>query len=126
MIHVFTSQQIWGRTLTGNFSLSPKKETTIALTDYGFDISGEFNPNETYELKINTAIRGVVGGKLREDYKATILFGDLSPEISFPDKKALYLTSKGDKTIAINITNIKKVTVRIYKIYENNMKICIK
>lgn len=121
IIHVYTSQQVWGRTLTGNYSLTPKKETTLTITDFGFDLSGEFNPGETYELKINTNVRGVVGGKLKEEYKNNILFGDLSPGISFPNKKAVYLTSKGSKTIAVNITNIKKVTVKIFKIYENNI-----
>lgn len=122
IIHVYTTQQVWMKTLEGHYALNPSKPTTCAITDFGFDITGEFNPGESYELTVGTDVRGVVGGKLREPYKASVYFGEVAPNISFPNKSALYLSGKGDHDIAVNITGIPKVSIRIYKIYENNIE----
>jgi hypothetical protein len=88
----------------------------------GLLIKGNFVSGENYTLQITKNLQGLAGGTLKENFVQEISFGKLQPQIAFTEKKAMYLTSKGQKNIGIKIVNINKVKVEIYKIYENNLQ----
>lgn len=116
------SQPIAESTIKKALSISPSISYEIVTHASGFIIkSSNFSPQSTYNLTIGTSIEGVFGGKLTEPYKEQILFGELSPNISFVNVKGMYLSSKGAKNIAINIVNVPEVTISVTKVYENNI-----
>lgn len=100
-----------------NLTMNTKVETI----DNGFIIRGDFNESDNYILTINKNIKGVMGATLSEDYIKDLYFGQMPASIGFVNKKAIYLSSKGNKNIAVNIVNTPKVNVRIAKVYENNI-----
>ena len=70
---------------------------------------------------IKKELEGVLGGTLDNDYKGQASFGKMEPAISFVNNSGIYLSSKSSKNIGINIINIPKVHVKIYRVYENNI-----
>jgi alpha-2-macroglobulin len=100
---------------------TPTLDTKAEITENGFIIRGDFNESDNYVLTINKEAKGVLGASLSDDYVKDLYFGAMPASIGFVNKKAIYLSSKGNKNIAINIVNTPKVNVRIAKIYENNI-----
>lgn len=99
----------------------PTLETKAEITENGFIIKGDFNESDNYILTINKEVKGILGASLSDDYTKDLYFGQMPASIGFVNKKAVYLSSKGNKNVAINIVNTPKVNVRIAKIYENNI-----
>lgn len=121
VITILTSQELLNSSLEGVFTLSPALSTTQTLLPNGFEIRGAFDLNQIYALTILPKLEGVLGGKMKEKIEKNLSFGELKPSIAFVNQKALYLSSAGAKNIAVNIVNVPKIKVRIYKIYQNNI-----
>jgi alpha-2-macroglobulin len=120
-VRVITTQTIQNESIKNGFTIEPAIETTTEPTDNGFIIRGNFSQNETYILTLNEQIRGVLGAKLTEEVKKDLYFGEMPANIQFANKKAVYLSAKGAKNVGVNIVNVPKVSVKISKIYENNI-----
>lgn len=120
-IRVLTSQELINTDLNACFTLEPGISTTTSLLPNGFEISGNFDISQVYSLTLRTVMEGVLGGKMKENYVKNISFGELQPSIAFANKRAIYLSSAGTKNIGVNIINVPKIKVRIYKIYQNNI-----
>ena len=58
---------------------------------------------------------------LEQDFIATVPFGEMQPSISFTNAAGMYLSSKGNRNIGIQLVNVPKVRVSVYKVYENNI-----
>lgn len=123
-----TNQAIETTQLTAELiGISPRPEgLSYEAHPQGLVIRGNFVSGENYTLRVSKNLQGLVGGTLKEDLSYEVLFGKLQPQIAFTEKKAMYLTSKGQKNIGIKIVNINKVKVEIYKIYENNLQSFLK
>jgi hypothetical protein len=121
-VKVFMSQSPVAENLASYISFDPKVNFKAEVTSEGMVITSEdFDVAKSYTLKLNAGMKGRIGGTLKEDYSATVAFGKLEPQISFANKKGVYLSLKGAKNIEVKITSVKKVKVRISKIYENNL-----
>src|SRR5450432_3851559 len=121
-IQVSTSQQISTTNLVSYLTIEPAVKFNTEITETGFTIhSDQFNVDKTYQLTIKKGLRGQIGGTLNEDYINNLAFGTLEPDISFQNKKGIYLSGKGEKNIEVRITNVEKVKLVISKIYENNL-----
>jgi uncharacterized protein YfaS (alpha-2-macroglobulin family) len=121
-VKVLMSQSPVSEDLEKFISFDPKVNFKAEVTSEGMVItSEEFDVAKSYTLKLNEGMKGRIGGTLKEDYSATVAFGKLEPQISFANKKGVYLSLKGAKNIEVKITSVKKVKVRIAKIYENNL-----
>jgi len=120
-IRVSTNQEIATEKIEELITLNPATPFTIEKQGAGFYIKGDFNTGESYELSIKKELKGIFEGTLKADYTETILFGVPKPAISFISKKGVYLSSKGNKNIAVRIIAVPKVTVTVYKVYANNI-----
>ncbi len=107
--------------LSAFYTIQPAVETTAELTENGFIIRGNFNETDTYVLTLTDQIRGVLNTKLDEPVTRDLFFGKMPASVSFANKKAVYLSSKGGRNIGLNIVNVPKVQVKIAKVYENNI-----
>ncbi len=121
IIDVVTSQEIDKESIDAGFTIQPEVETKVELTKNGFKIKGEFAQQIAYSLTINTNLKGILGGKLKADYTNNLFFGEMPPSISFANKKAQFITKKGNQNIGLNIINVPQVELKISKIYQNNI-----
>lgn len=121
-ISVVTSQSVDANNLASHLVVEPQVAYTATATETGFVLKGAFSPQQSYSLTIKQSLRGVLGGAMSEDYSKVIKFGQLQPSIQFASKKAMYLTPKGARNLGIMITNIPKVNLKVYKIFDNNIQ----
>ena len=121
-VFVRTSQQLVMDNIASYVQFNPSVKFNVEQTDDGFALTSEsFDVSKTYLLTLNKGLRGRIGGVLREQYDNNVAFGELEPSITFGNSKAVYLSSKGNESIELRITNIPKVKVIISKIYESNL-----
>ncbi|MFC5411338.1 alpha-2-macroglobulin [Larkinella bovis] len=121
VIRVITTQELQDSELSTYYTLSPEAETRTEPTENGFVIRGNFNETETYVLTLTDRMKGVLGARLDEAVSKDVFFGKMPAGISFVNKRAVYLSSKGAKNVGVNIVNVPRVDVKIAKIYENNI-----
>jgi uncharacterized protein YfaS (alpha-2-macroglobulin family) len=122
-IKVYTNQAVQANVseIKRFLSLSPAITYEIETADFGFMLKGNFEFGKNYRLIVDKSLKGIFGGSLNSNVEQMVVFGDLQPSIAFASKKAIYLTSKGNKNVGMRITSIPKVRVQIYKIYANNI-----
>jgi len=120
-ISVITNQEVATEDIQSLITLDPELPFTIEKQGSGFSIKGNFSSSESYELTIKKELQGIFGGTLKSDYTETVVFGVPKPAISFIAQKGVYLSSKGNKNIAIRIISVPKVEVTVYKVYANNV-----
>ncbi len=121
VIRIITTQELQASQLSSYYTLTPEAESRAELTENGFIIRGNFNETETYVLTLTNQLKGVLGGRLDEAVSKDVFFGKMPAGISFVNKRAVYLSSKGAKNVGVNIVNVPKVDVKIAKVYENNI-----
>jgi uncharacterized protein YfaS (alpha-2-macroglobulin family) len=120
-INVTTNQQTEEQNIDKLIRIEPSMNVTVEAHPSGFFVRGEFKSGSTYRLIINKELKGIFGGILKENFVQDLVFGEQKPNISFVNKNGIYLTSKGNKNVAIKIINVPEVKVTIHKIYENNI-----
>lgn len=121
-IKVETSQQVDLNSLRESISLSPSVEVVYEVArDYFLIKSDEFSPEQAFVLEIKKGLRGVLGGKLKLDYSADVVFGTIPPTIKFVNSKGIYMAGAGEKNLLVNLINIPKLEVKIFKVYDNNI-----
>lgn len=119
---VQTSQEVKAKNIKNYIEISPSISYNVEIDERSFRLtSSEFSVETKYEIKIKKGLEGKIGGKLKFDYEQELSFGKLNPSIKFANKRATYLTSKGNKQIEVNITSVPNVNVKITKVYENNI-----
>lgn len=121
MVRVITTQELKNEDLSTYYTIQPAVQTKAELTENGFVIRGDFNETDTYVLTLTDQVQGVLGARLEEPVSKDLFFGLMPASISFVNKKAIYLSSKGARNVGIQIVNVPKVQVKIAKIYENNI-----
>ncbi|WP_310590318.1 MG2 domain-containing protein [Dyadobacter sp. NIV53] len=118
---VITTQELNPESIGNGFAINPAITFKPEITENGFIIRGDFNETDTYSLLINKSLKGILGPLLEEETSRDLFFGKMPAGISFANKKALYMTSKGSRNMGVQIVNIPKVQVKIAKLYANNI-----
>ena len=121
-IHIFTTQSIDLSTAQAAISFDPAIKFTVEEGFSGFYINGPFVSGSNYRLDISEKLKGFLGGNLESKYSTQVSFGEMEPAISFVNQKGIYMTSKGTRNLALNVVNMPKVNVQIYRIFENNIQ----
>ena len=121
-IDVFTSQPVVSEGLNGFVSTDPALDLQMELLSNGFRVKGEFLGSQSYTLNIKKGVKSLFSRELEEDYTAVVSFADPVPYISFTEHNAIYLSTKGERNLGVNIINVPKVKVSVFKIFENNIQ----
>jgi uncharacterized protein YfaS (alpha-2-macroglobulin family) len=120
-IQVHTSQGLVPDQIASSLSIEPKLPFRVEATENGFVVKADFLESETYVLRIGKGLKGVLGQALREEVTQDFFFGKMPESIQFVNRKAQYLSTKGNRNIGIQITNVPNVQVKISKVYDNNL-----
>jgi len=121
IIRLYTNQPVIPNDLEKLIAVEPSPIYRVETMESGILLRGGFSAGSSYSITINKNLQGVLGGTFGNDYYSDISFGEQEPGIGFVNTKGMYLTSKGSRKIALQIVNIPKIKVSIYKIYENNI-----
>lgn len=121
-IMVFTSQPVEEQNIRQVVKINPEVDISIQTRGNGFKITGGFAEGQAYDLTISGKLKGIFGPTLGGDFRQTVSFGALLPYISFSDQNSLYLTPQGSRNLGINIINVPKIRITVFKIFENNVQ----
>lgn len=121
VVRVVTTQELKPGNLSELYTITPAVETRSELTENGFVIRGAFTETDTYVLTLTDRMQGVLGSRLDEPVSKDLFFGKMPAGISFVNKKAMYLSAKGNRNVGVRIVNVPAVQVKIAKLYENNI-----
>ncbi|WP_051203660.1 alpha-2-macroglobulin family protein [Hugenholtzia roseola] len=123
-VRVFTNQAVNMKEaqIKDLITIEPNLVFHIERLDDGFLVKGDFLEGTNYKMTIERGLTGVFGKTLSSDFEQYITLGEVEPSIQFADKKAAYLTSKGEKNIAFRVYGSDEVEMTVYKIYENNLQ----
>ncbi len=120
-LYVETSQELVPDHISSSLELQPQIPFTVEPQEGGFTVRADFSETDTYVLKIGKTLKGVLGQTLQEEVTQDFFFGKMPESVRFASKKGLYLSTKGNRNIGVQITNIPSVQVRISKVYDNNL-----
>ncbi|MBI1341397.1 MAG: alpha-2-macroglobulin family protein [Terrimonas sp.] len=121
-VRISTSQQLVSDDIKRFIRISPEIKFNVETTETGMVIRSEdFNMEKSYNLDFLKGLRGKLGGSLKEDISQQVAFGELDPDITFTNNKAVYLSGQGARNIEVRITNVPTVKLIISKVYENNL-----
>ena len=87
--------------------------------------SAEFMPRSRFVITLRKGFPSKGGLVLKEDYKQAIIMPDLESNVSLP-ASGTYLTSLNDGLIPIELTNVKKLQLDLWRMYENNIPYVVK
>lgn len=121
-IDVFTSQPVLSEGLSGLLSTDPTLNLQPEILPNGFRIKAAFVGAQSYTLLIRKGVKGLFGRQLEEDFSTLVSFSDPQPNISFTEHNAIYLSTRGERNLGVNIVNVPKVRVSVFKIFENNIQ----
>lgn len=120
-IRVRTNQRVTGVDLRHLLKIEPQVTISTEATADGFVIRGPFRSGTTYELTVSEQLRGILGGRMSSPFQGFVPFGEMEPSIRFTSAKGLYLSNRGSQTVGVEIINVPKIHMMVYKIYENNV-----
>ncbi len=121
-IDVFTSLPVSAVGLSALISTDPALNIITELLSNGFRVKAEFLGSQTYTLKIKKGVKSLFGPELEDSYTTVISFSDPQPDISFTEHSAIYLSTRGERNLGVNIVNVSKIRVSVFKIFENNIQ----
>ena len=101
-------------------SLSPNLKTTAIIQGNILQIYAPFNITQNYTLKVKEGIAAVDKSLLKDSKEEQIVFNQIAPSIVF-SQQGVFLPSQAEKKIAFKSINVKKVKLKISKIYPNNI-----
>jgi hypothetical protein len=122
IVTLFTTQPVMEQGLRGLIRTSPEVTFEATSIGNGFKLKGNFADGQTYDLTVSGKLKGIFGPELGEDFRQTITFGSLQPYIAFTDQSGMYLTPEGASNLGINIINVPRVKISVFRVFENNIQ----
>ncbi|HTK81836.1 MAG TPA: MG2 domain-containing protein, partial [Bacteroidota bacterium] len=116
-----TSQEIDLQTAKSYISLDPAVDYALEGSHQTLTMRGKFNPGSTFHLKVRKGLESVLGAKSQNDYEADVVVGNIKPSFRFSSAAGSYMLLAGQKALEIKTINIKKLSVRVSQIFQNNL-----
>ncbi len=82
--------------------------------------SENFRPRDRFVITFRKGLPSKGGLVLKEDHKQAVIMPDLDPEITLP-ATGMYLTALNDGLVPIELQNIKRLQLDLWRMYENNI-----
>ena len=103
-------------------SIEPSVPFTLSTGYSGqFRLSGDFEPRNRFVVTLRKGLPTKKGGLvLQEEFKQAVIMPDLESSISLPSP-GMYLAAIEDGRIPLDLVNVKKIQVDLWRLYENNI-----
>lgn len=82
--------------------------------------SEEFMPRNRYVITFRRGFPSKTGLVLKEDYKQAVILPDFDSEVKLP-ASGTYLTALDKSLIPIELLNVKRLQLDVWRMYENNI-----
>lgn len=120
-ILVRTTQPVREDNLSGLVGIDPPVTFTVQAVRDGIRIEGEFTEGQSYKVTLEEEITGIFGKTLGRSYSQYITFSAIEPYIGFTESNAIYLASRGQRNLGVQIIHVPKVKLSVFLVFENNL-----
>lgn len=86
----------------------------------GVMVHGDFKHGETYSVTVSRGVKSRWGGRTVSEAQRAVEVQDMKPSISFLSS-GVFLPSTGDRSVHFSTTNVRRVTVEVVQVFENNL-----
>lgn len=100
--------------------IEPKIEFNAAMTGNSIKLTGNFARAQSYKVSVMKGLAAINGIKTTREFSADVSFEDLEPSLAF-SSDGMFLPSLAEKKIAFKSLNVKKIKLKVYQIYANNI-----
>ncbi|MCX2717942.1 MG2 domain-containing protein [Helicobacter sp. MIT 21-1697] len=100
-------------------SINPQVKAKIIKQGNIMRINAPFNPSTSYKVHIKEGIMAIDRSRLEKPKDADIVFNQIPPSLAF-SQQGVFLPSNAEKKVAFKSINVKKVNLKVSKIYPNN------
>lgn len=101
-------------------SIKPKIEFNTAIMGNTIKLVGNFSRTQSYTVSVMKGIKAKSGIKSLREFSGEVSFSDLEPSLAF-SSDGVFLPNIAEKKIAFKSLNVKKIKLKIYQIYANNL-----
>jgi uncharacterized protein YfaS (alpha-2-macroglobulin family) len=126
-ITVYTNRTVDLDEAKGFIDIEP--DIPFSLENYyngAFYIQADFKPRSRYTFTFRKGLPSTEDDVvLAEDTFQAVIIPDLNPSISFPSS-GTFLSSTGGGRIPVELTNIRKLQVDLWRLYENNLPYAVR
>ncbi|MEJ2542647.1 MAG: MG2 domain-containing protein, partial [Calditrichaceae bacterium] len=106
--------------IRGFISIKPELDIKLSKMGKTILVGADFDFGETYTLTIKPGIRSRWATTLTKEFSEEIQFDDMVPEMKFANA-GVFLPSNNQKKIAFLTVNVRKVELRVQKVFESNL-----
>lgn len=121
IVAIVLSEPVEPATLAGNVKVEPFCLFRAEASTSGIALRGSFEDGVNYRITLSRGLKSVFGGTTSYDLETSANFGSPAPSVSFAEENAFYLGSKGNHNLGLYIRNTGKISVKIFRVYENNI-----
>ncbi|MDD5092015.1 MAG: hypothetical protein PHQ23_14005, partial [Candidatus Wallbacteria bacterium] len=104
----------------GFVKVEGRDELKLSANGKVLAVGGEFNPGSTWKVSVAEGLKNRWGGKTVAEWSGEISFPDIQPQILF-NGDGFILPGKGRGKIAFRSVNLKRVDLRVWTVFENNI-----
>ncbi|QGY38648.1 alpha-2-macroglobulin family protein [Pseudodesulfovibrio cashew] len=101
-------------------NVEPEADYTLSADGNTLLLSGGFTPGVKYTVTLRQGLTAADGAVLQQGIKATAAMPDLSPSVDFTGS-GLFLPRSARTGLVLKAVNAGKLTVRIDRVYPNNL-----
>ena len=87
--------------------------------------SDEFKPRDRFVITFKKGFPAKGGIVLKEDFKQAVIMPDLDSEVNLASA-GTYLTSLNDALIPVELLNVKRLQIDLWRLYENNIPFVVR
>lgn len=118
-IEIEFNDDVLEENLDGYIKISPEADYKVLNDKNRIVINGNFKIGDTYKIEILKGLKSRDGKVLKENIIKEAVFREIEPKIVFSNE-GIILPVSDNKKIAFKSVNVKKINLKIKKIYENN------
>lgn len=102
-------------------SIQPSiKKANIVSNGNVVSITAPFSLKQKYEVHVKEGIKGIDGSRMDKSVERELVFNEITPQLVFSEN-GVFLPSNAQRKIAFKSINVKKVKLKVSKIYPNNI-----
>jgi len=106
--------------LKSYIQVTPNINFTASQSGSMIVLSGKFDFATNYNIKVLEGLKSVNGATLKQDASFDITSREIAPSIAFASS-GVFVPRVANKKIAFKSVNVKKVTLKLFRIYPNNL-----
>ncbi len=119
-IEIEFSEDLDGDNLDAYVKISPEVSYKVLKDKNKIIINGDFKIGDSYKLELLKGLKSKSGKIFEKNVTKEAVFKEIEPKMVFSNE-GIILPASSNKKIAFKSVNVKKVTLTVKKVYENNI-----